>query len=306
MDNLYIEFSPSEETWYRRITLIGPIVCFLAAPAFLIIASKSMSTITVLLLQPKISIYFFPFLIYSIISVNLLLADPISFAPMFIVRLGVYTGFLLAVQYSILVLLIGWDLIFGVMVPPITIMLIMPFANAYIFARVSNKLLSRYELQFINSLILKILAFLVWCLVYRAAWYSAYTKALELYSLLPNNRSSCYVATAASHGHKKLVGRQVLITVEGKPISITKQLLILKCGELAIQLTFPYFHVFLRSIYDTVGPLLAKALVIHPLFADIAYLTLKPFEWLTMMILKTIVPDINEYAGRLYSVSKQA
>jgi hypothetical protein len=146
-------------------------------------------------------------------------------------------------------------------------------------------------------------ALAIWGVVYLTAWYYAYTKALELQAAGYRGPASCYIATAASYGHAGLVGPHSVIIANGKQIRITQQLLTLKCGELAIQTAWPHFHVFLRQIYNTFGPPLARRLV-NPFLADIAYLTLKPFEWMTSLILKSLVPEIDEYARRLYCVSE--
>lgn len=63
-----------------------------------------LSSYIILLLFPQASILFFPLLAYSIISYILLLYTPSRFTQSFIVRAGIYTGVLLALHYSIVVL----------------------------------------------------------------------------------------------------------------------------------------------------------------------------------------------------------
>ena len=58
----------------------------------------------ILLLFPEASLLFFPLLVYSIICYLLLLLMPTRFAHSFVVRAGIYTGVLLALQYSILLM----------------------------------------------------------------------------------------------------------------------------------------------------------------------------------------------------------
>ena len=58
-----------------------------------------------LFLQPKASLWFFPLLAYAVLSYILLLWDTERYANSFIIRLGVYTGTILALQYSILTVL---------------------------------------------------------------------------------------------------------------------------------------------------------------------------------------------------------
>ena len=55
-----------------------------------------------LLLQPEASIFFLALLAYSIICYILLLIHAERFSPFFVVRLGIYTGVFLALQYSII------------------------------------------------------------------------------------------------------------------------------------------------------------------------------------------------------------
>jgi hypothetical protein len=55
----------------------------------------------------------------------------------------------------------------------------------------------------------------------------------------------------------------------------------------------------LRFVYDIVGPVLARRLT-HPFLADIAYLSLKPAELLARFALRFLIPNLDEYASRLY------
>ncbi|HET9912013.1 MAG TPA: DUF6688 family protein [Anaerolineales bacterium] len=58
----------------------------------------------ILLLFPEASLLFFPLLAYSIVCYLLLLVRPSHFARSWIVRFGTYTGVLLALQYSVLMI----------------------------------------------------------------------------------------------------------------------------------------------------------------------------------------------------------
>lgn len=62
-------------------------------------------------LLPEASLWSFPLLLYSVVSYILLLNDEYRFGKSFIVRLGVYTGTLLALQYSLLTLM-TWEVSF--------------------------------------------------------------------------------------------------------------------------------------------------------------------------------------------------
>ncbi len=63
----------------------------------------------ILLLFPEASLLFLPLLAYSIICYLLLLLTPTRFSGSFIVRAGIYTGVLLALHYSIVVLIYSFD-----------------------------------------------------------------------------------------------------------------------------------------------------------------------------------------------------
>jgi hypothetical protein len=58
----------------------------------------------ILLLFPEASLLFFPLLAYSIVCYLFLLLRPDHFARSWIVRFGIYTGVLLALQYSVLMI----------------------------------------------------------------------------------------------------------------------------------------------------------------------------------------------------------
>ena len=59
-----------------------------------------------LLLSPVASLIFFPLLVYSVICYLLLLVKSDQYSQSFTLRSGVYTGMFLALQYSILALLL--------------------------------------------------------------------------------------------------------------------------------------------------------------------------------------------------------
>ena len=94
----------------------------------------------------------------------------------------------------------------------------------------------------------------------------------------------CYIATAAARDHAEFVGVERVLAIGSGQMAINAQLRHLKCGEIALQTIFPRTHRACRWIYDRIGPVLARALL-RPVLADIAYLSLKPFEWLARAIL---------------------
>jgi len=94
----------AERILYAFVVTILPIISFALSnvlkPEW---QSGKTSDYVVLLFLPQAAWFFFPFLIYSVVSTLLLLFAPRRFAAHFVVRFGVYTGFLLALQYAILV-----------------------------------------------------------------------------------------------------------------------------------------------------------------------------------------------------------
>ena len=95
-----------ERWFYVLIVTLLPIVCFslgdAARPEW---QSGRFSDYVALLLSPSAAWFFFPFLIYSVTCLVLLAFDPRRFAVRFAVRLGIYTGLLLSLQYAIVVVL---------------------------------------------------------------------------------------------------------------------------------------------------------------------------------------------------------
>jgi hypothetical protein len=65
-------------------------------------ANRQISDYLILLLFPQASLLFFVLLVYSITCYCLLLIDSVRYSQVHFIRLGIYTGVLLAFQYSIL------------------------------------------------------------------------------------------------------------------------------------------------------------------------------------------------------------
>ncbi len=118
-----------------------------------------------------------------------------------------------------------------------------------------------------------------WVLAYSAAWMEGYILAAKAYGELPLKLNDCYIATAASRGHAKLVGSHV-----AGGVRVTPQLAMFKAGERAIAAAWPKVHRAMRLIYNAIGPVLARRMG-NPFIADLAYLSLKPLEWLTAGVL---------------------
>ena len=139
-------------------------------------------------------------------------------------------------------------------------------------------------------------------------WLSAYLASLRLQRNSPsNNTPHCppldptSVTFArqrrgdivAGSGSEEIAGR------DGHIALVNLHLRRLKCCELALRALSPRTHRLLRAIYNRVGPRLA-ACCVHPLLADVAYIGLKPLEWLGVGCLRRLLPNFDALAARLY------
>lgn len=304
-----------------------------------------------LLLQPEASIFFLALLAYSIICYILLLIHADRFSPFFMVRLGIYTGVFLALQYTILLglylfqdrysflILLLWlfplyfpkiyrwaarkwgrqsarlgltvfiliaivivavinrEQFFPLFLALIGLVIAAPFWSFLIAGQAALWLYKNHETGLSLS---RGLGLTAWLSGYVAAWRYDILKMYELYAQLPTAPPDCYIATAATHGHAQFVGARTVQRSDGKTMQVNEQLQILKCFELALLAFNPLLHKILRAIYDEVGKSLARKIQ-NPFLADIAYLLLKPFEWLTGAVLKVIVPEIDSIYKGIYA-----
>jgi hypothetical protein len=302
----------------------------------------------VLFLFPKASLFFFPLLAYSITSYLSLLWNPARFARSFFVRFGVYTGALLALQYSILeiaysldsfvyLILLIWIVPFvysaiyrravarwmaprvnGFLVSAIVGGLVIaglftrgsapflvligltmaaPFWSFLLALRAAGWLLKHYETKFTLP---RGIGLAAWLGAYALAWRFDILKMYELYAALPPSPPpDCYVATAAARGHPRFVGARMVRRLDGSVMPVNRQLQRLKCLELAFLAVAPNFHRNLRRVYDRAGKWLASY-IRNPYAADLAYLSLKPGEWLATLLLMPLVPEIDALSSTLY------
>ena len=299
-----------------------------------------------LFLLPEASFVFFPLLAYSIISYILLLVDTDRFARSFIVRFGIYTGVVLALQYSILV-------IFALDVSTSSILVVLLYFSPIIITKVYRWMTSKWNSTLVGYIALAIglvilvgsilighsplplivfvgiafpfCAFLIsgqaalWLIKNHESrftiarglglitWLAAYAYALrfnilkmyELYTALPPQPPDCYIATAAAQGHPRVVGSRTIHLKNGKHLQINRQLQRLKCFELTLTILSPHLHGFIRRIYDVIGKKLAVQIK-NPYMADIAYLLLVPVEWISFLMLKLFIPEIEAISKKIY------
>jgi len=147
--------------------------------------------------------------------------------------------------------------------------------------------------------LLPTLAGFSWLATYLAAWRGSIELALIEYAKLPTENPKCYVCTAAARGHRRVVGVVVEIDCRGQWLIVNDQMRILKAGELSLKTLLPQVHVAIRSLYNWLGPRLARRLS-HPLLADLAFGLLKPAEWLTRLTLTVLRVD-SRLIWQIYS-----
>lgn len=97
--------SPAGRISYGVVVTVLPMICFsfirLFEPDW---QSGRLSDYVALFLSPEASWVFFPLIAFSSIALICLLANPERYPGIFVIRLGVYTGAVLALQYTLLVL----------------------------------------------------------------------------------------------------------------------------------------------------------------------------------------------------------
>ncbi len=297
--------------------------------------------------------YILPFMFLSIISITLLAADYRQFKKFFVVRLGIYTGALIAWEYAMLghfalintqffyftaiaLLLLwiahilckkleGWKIavlviiiglafeIFGfaqgmgmggifmmMAITVVTSIIGSPAWAGFFATLLSWKLLHEKTSEDEKWVGKKIEYVLLYIVTYATAVSFAIEEAVKAYYKLPvTPPSSCYVATAASKGHKAFVGSQPAIGSDGEQFLLNRQLQYCKYVELTIKTISPSTHRWLRKYYNNFGARLAKR-IHNPWLADAAFILLKPIEW-TGIALTVLMPTHRPLVQKLYT-----
>ena len=353
--------TPFPESWWGRLLyglfiVVMPILAFWATDLFKPEwQSGEFSDYLILLLFPEAALLFILLLAYSIICYCLLLIDAIRFSQMHFVRFGIYTGVLLALQYSVLSALFlfnnsaSWNSLY------LIILWLLPVFTPKIYRFLVTKWVSKAVntillvfviiLFFLSMLIMRsplsplvftlvvltvaapFWSFLIalraaiwlykthefkltfprgiglaaWIAGYVVAWRYDILKMYELYAALPPQPPpDCYIATAAARGHPQFVGSWLACRATGETTRVNQQLQILKCAELALMAVQPRFHKAFRRVYDVIGKSLAQRMQ-NPFLADLAYLLLKPWDWLARLALRMIVPEIDSISNKIYT-----
>ncbi len=344
--------------------VILPVICFaMGCPEQPDWQSGNLGDFAKLLLSHKPSMPIYPFLLYNMTCMGMLIVRCDRSSEHLAVRFGIYTGVVLALQYWVILSLaiIGrqdvprglfitglgasilagaaWALVaiviavfrkanwkflcafiaLGVLTELLVIALsgesialmlaAAPFGwslmcapaltlGAYTFMTWS--LIRHSPTRRLRFTLAQLMILLTWAAVYMAAWRTAVVLMWQEYAKLPTEPTGdCYIATAAAAGHRRVVGGKMCRTRSGKRFPVNDQMRCFKATELALLALCPTAHRLCRRVYDRLGPRLASRLV-HPLLADMAYLTLKPAEWACRGVLGLAFFGQREMIARLY------
>jgi hypothetical protein len=337
--------------------VVLPVICFLISfPEGPTWQSGTFGAYAQLLLARRPSVPIYPLLFYNMVSMSLVLFAPERYVRYFVVRFGIYSGVLLALQYWVIFQLtmvadrvedplaalpflfcMGVLSLIAVSVPPLigklaralakkvwwpglaTLLLALallppicfyvaavilwcstPWALAS-YAAVSVYVARRGGSERCRFSLAQLLAVFAWWAAYLGAWRTSFLLMLEEYAALPETPpQGCYVASAAARGHRRVVGSRGYRLPDGSICPVNDQLRYLKAFELLLAAASPELHRMCRWVYNRLGPRLASLLV-HPLAADVAYVSLKPAEWLARATLAVFVPGQKQRIRRLYS-----
>ncbi|MBK9925591.1 MAG: hypothetical protein IPP66_09895 [Anaerolineales bacterium] len=146
-----------------------------------------------LFLFPEASLLFILLLAYSIICYLLLLVAPARFSESFIVRLGIYTGAFLALQYSIITLI--WSVASSVSVIIVLLLWASPFILLFLYRLAITKWTSRDVNKFL--LILVLIGFLLALVLTRGSalllMLAAFALASPFWSLMISSRAAIWL-----------------------------------------------------------------------------------------------------------------
>lgn len=290
---------------------------------------------------------FYPWLLFAMTSLALIVLRPARFGGSRWLRFGVYSGILLAIQYHVIEAVTVGDSLLGTV-----LMITIPLAvTAGVVAGVAGFCRIRKQrfrpktraivgwiafclglpiLVFSPGIVVLMITAPCWTLaayvlltirllrssekgarrtpwwawpIWLGGWGASWGGAIHLmlieYSKLPLTKPDCYVSTVAARGHPWIVGSEEARVSHTVTIRVNDQMRRLKAAELVLSVILPHCHRFCRRVYNFLGPKLARRLN-HPLLADVAYLTLKPLEWMCMGMLRLVAPGANALTKSLY------
>ena len=116
-------------------------------------------------------------------------------------------------------------------------------------------------------------------------WMASVILSLQHYRDLPDTPPDCFVATAASRGHRCVVGPALLVQRGTEVQRASTQLVTLWQFEERWRRAFPRSHRAFRRIYNRWGYLTSR-LIRSRWQADVVCILLKPFELLARLMIQ--------------------
>jgi|GEM_PF-2724975 len=286
---------------------------------------------------------FYPFLIWSYVAYTALMIRPIVLGGKWWIRIGLWLGCILGVQYQLIIVgnLVGLSegafiaVVLGLV--PIGVIAVViwifcrndatrrrrPLENrsaryiaGYVFGTLGGLivvgLLSRglvfLPVLFAGPYLMLMCMGTALCRLYRtnfdppraknkpiplaatgagylAAWPLAISQAQIVYSSLPMSPPGCYVCTASARGHHWLTRAKPVRFPDGTLMLVTKQMQTLKTAEYAIQKKLPSLHKWIRSVYDRLGPHIARR-IRSPWIADLSFVLFALIAFAAWMALR--------------------
>jgi hypothetical protein len=130
-------------------------------------------------------------------------------------------------------------------------------------------------------------------------WLGSWFWSWNVYDSLPDQPPSCFVVTAASRGHRGIVGPRFPVASGTGVRMANRQLQILWQFESLWNSRAPRSHAGFRRIYNRVGPAIASRIT-APWLADLVFLALKPVELLAAIVLQVAVVT-QDHRGKMDS-----
>ncbi|HXT13162.1 MAG TPA: DUF6688 family protein [Candidatus Angelobacter sp.] len=132
-------------------------------------------------------------------------------------------------------------------------------------------------------------------------WIGSVLLSQHIYAGLPDRAPTCFVVTAASRGHRRIVGPFFATTRRGQMRFANQQLLTFWQFEFFWQSCSPRTHAAFRRVYNRIGPIVAGHIQ-SPWLADAVYVALKPIEILALLLNLAVIVrrgSVSRSSGKL-------
>ena len=124
------------------------------------------------------------------------------------------------------------------------------------------------------------LVLVAWLITSVLTVFAAIVQTQQMVDQLPDEPLDCFIVTAASKGHPKIVGSYVDAETNQRT---SRQLNSFRTFEEWLKGNAPKLHELARQKYNIVGPVIARR-ISNRWLASIVYLALKPMEWLLRLV----------------------